>query len=389
MPDQLIMNPDEVKKYVYDRKFFRDERESIQEKELKNIVIHNGYTTEEVLEFFNKTGTKNITYWPRKSMETHFWVPSTGAIHVVNCRGITRLKRDEDLAEALEDILQREIPLAIHNYQGDKALAGKRFKDWGFERASDAFSKLNHKTIERQNGLYVVMGPHRSLELNEEEVAHLSQHEYLNYQILNIMGKTAIHFDYIFSDQAFNIMDQLFLQMDAHYPGLPLHLFHYGKVGLLELKPKEGNPPKLQIGDVCIPTGAMDEEKIREGNFFEYALPNELVENTDTYLKFQQFLGKQMKFGITANSVSVLKQTKKGLQKLADRKCSFIEMEWLLLSGLDVVKSAYPSLGKTHYYLVGIGSDKPLEGVTLADTKYDHDTEHKVAYSLTRLISEL
>ena len=151
-------------------------------------------------------------------------------------------------------------------------------------------------------------------------------------------------------------------------------IFHYGKVGLLN--------PRLEVGSVCIPTSAIDEN----ASGMIYPIPNEFALDPLAAKKLDNLTGSLLYPGRTANTQSVLEQTAQSLSNLQSLGCDFIDMEWLILSGLHLLKSTYPNIHKIKYYFTGIASDKPLEGKTLGDTMYPRNQEQNVAQAQLKIL---
>ena len=210
-PHDAILQGEDLKTYVYDRKLHPDENmQKEQEKHLKKIKIHNAFFSEEVRDLLNDIDENFIEYFPKKSSETHFWVPDKGIIHVVNPRGIIRLNRDIELIEALEDITCKKIECKQRHYGKDEVKAANHFGKIGFllgDRINEEIKKLDLDIDKRVNLLF---GPHKSINFNNLEVLAEQDSEFLNYKIMMVGNNPVISFDYIFADQAKNLLSKLY-----------------------------------------------------------------------------------------------------------------------------------------------------------------------------------
>ena len=373
------MNDEQRKKYTFDRKLPPDEKiKDEQLKNLKKIIIHNAKKTDEL----SKEISVLKKYFPKKSTEIHFWDKEKGTLHAINPRGVMRKFRDADLAESLREIIGRNIEIVIDDYENDSAIASRRFEKFAFLLVSDIFKNIDVESIRKQKNLFVILGPHRSLELNGNKQILENKNEYLDYKIIQVGDKIVICFDYIFADQAKNILTQLYSMASSYFSGINLNIFHFGKIGILN--------PNLGIGDICVPIAALDEMKVVKGDFRTYTIHNELKFNKKIAEIFREHIGEEIYTGTTINMVSVLKQSKSTLEHGLKAGGDFLDMEWSVMASLDHgYHSNYPNLGSINYFLVGIGSDKPLEGKTLADTEYPLDKEKSVSRAFIEIIKSL
>ncbi|AJF62060.1 TPA: hypothetical protein HA239_05635 [Candidatus Woesearchaeota archaeon] len=365
--------------YTFDRKLHPDSRvRDDQLKKLSEVVMHNAWKTSEL-----ETEIKGLVkYFPEKSTEPHFWDSKKGILHIVNTRGVMRKFRDTDLVESLSEILGRQLTLKVNNYKDDAAMAGKRFEEFAFSLVLEIFKGINPKDIVKSKEIVVMLGPHRSLKFNGIKAIRENTNEYLNYKILKLNNKLVICFDYIFADQARNILSQIYSMTSSYFLGVDLNIFHFGKIGILN--------PDLKVGDICIPIAALDEMKVVKGDFRTYPIYNQLEFNKKVSGIFRKSIAEEVHAGTTINMTSVLKQSKSSLEHGLKAGGDFLDMEWSVMASLDHgYHSNYPNLGSINYFFAGVGSDKPLEGKTLAETKYPREKEEKIAAAFLKIIESI
>ena len=183
----LIMGNDDRRDYSFARKLSPDPvLMEAQVKGLRQVIIHNAYHTEEILRVLARANITALQFVPQNSAETHLYVPESGTLHVINPRGVIRLKRDEGLIYALEDALGRELRILVDHYTdeerapdrfqqntgyvGDPSRASHRFEHLAFKTNVDAGEFLDRALIAEKRRLNVVMGPHGSLPLDNVTV---------------------------------------------------------------------------------------------------------------------------------------------------------------------------------------------------------------------------
>ncbi|MBI1970022.1 hypothetical protein HYS48_04980 [Candidatus Woesearchaeota archaeon] len=382
--DDLVMDQGQRRLYVFERKLSPEsEIRGEQLSGLRRVIIHNAYLTEEVSDLLQDAGVEAVPYRPLKSTEVHFYVPAQGHLHIVNSRGIIRLQRDLDQVEMLEHILGRNIAVQVNHYGNQRAKASKRFRDFAYDLVDRAFDKLKEEKqhIQQQGSIAVMLGPHEAWEgaLQDMEIVAEEENDFLNYKILKIGDKVAIAFDYIFADQARNVLGEFYTMVDSHFEGLDVEVFHYGKIGLLN--------SALAIGQVCVPISALDEKRIHGGDRRLSPIHNQLYLDEQTAKRFAELVEQKPFTGTTVNTISVLGQTRKGLELNLQAGGDFLDMEWLVMASLDHgVHSGYPRIRNIRYYFAGVGSDKPLEGKTLGDTPEPKEQESRIAKAFVELI---
>ncbi len=217
--------------------------------------------------------------------------------------------------------------------------------------------------------------------MNYEEEQFNAQNDFLNYKILEVGDQVVVAFDYIFADQARNVLSQMYSTLSARFGGIDVSVFHFGKVGLLA--------PSLDIGHICVVTGSIDEEDIQQGDLRLSPIHNQLDPQRDREIakEFAELVEEPIHYGTTVNTISVLRQTKQALEQDLKAGGDFLDMEWSAMAGLDHGRrSCYPHLGQIRYFFAGIGSDNPMKGATLGNTAYPRETERKVAEAFLELI---
>ncbi len=389
----LVMPEDEMRTYIFDRKLHPDPKIAEEQEEgLREAIIYNGKHIDEVLSD-SITGSERegaIRYTPRKSSEAHFYIPNTGRLHIVNPRGVIRLKRDEDLVKAMGYFLGRNVRLYVAHYEGASSSASHRFEHMAFQNVKDALGHTRLEEAAEKRRLTIILGPHGSLGVEDIEVEHIHQNDYLNYRILRIGEEQVLNFDYIFGDQARNLLHQIYTTISADFNGskMDIYVFHYGKVGLLN--------PQIETGQIVVPVGSLDEDKVLLGERKIFPLYNELsidsqISRNPKFAKlFRDLLGQNVAEGVTVNTISVLGQTMENLLKDREAGGDFLDMEWAVMEGTSVAsRSTYPGLGNVFYFLAGIGSDRPLMGETLGNTDYLVANEQKVADAFKEIIRKL
>ncbi len=371
----LVMNDEQRLQYTVDRKLHRDkETEEKQRATLREIVIHNGYRTDEVRDSILEFGTPFIEYQPRKSTETHFFEEIPGRLHAVNARGVTRLVRDHDQAKVLQELVNHDITVRVRNYGGNEYTASSRFVAFAHDLVDGLSDELraNHR-----EHLFVIFGPHSSLHVDtlQEEC-----NDFLNYKIAAVGTRRVISFDYVFADQAYNVLAKLYALANVTRPGMDVHTFHYGKIGLLKRD--------ATIGAIGIPDASIEEEDIARGELRVKPIHNELAERL--YERFRRLVREKLSIGVTVNTCSVLQQTKQRLERALAVNGSWLDMEWAVMASLQHgYRSKYPNIGRIHHYFSGVGSDIPLAGKTLATTVYPQPKEQVIARAYLQLIQEL
>ncbi len=364
-----VMHGESLKQYVFDRKLAtnKDRREE-QLQNLRRVILYNAQRQQEVAD---KIGDA-VAYFPPKSTEQHFYDRKDGTIHVCNPRGVTRAVRDEQLVSALSKICGREIEFVVEHYDNDAARASKRFEDFACDTVHGVFSVLREEMLRQSRCLHVLMGPHASLGIEEDsDHALFHEDEFLNYTVLKINGAPVIAFDYIFADQARNVLGQVYSTVDAYFKGMDIAIYHYGKYGILN--------DRMNVGDICIPVSALEEREILTGYLRTYPIHNQLQGN-------HEFLNMPwtVHTGTTVNTTSVLEQRMSTLQKDKSAGGDFLDMELLLMASLG---RGYPRLGDVKLYAAGVGSDKPLDGRTLGDTVYPREREMQIVQAYKRIIT--
>jgi len=376
--DDFVMNAEQARVYTFDRVFHIDD--SIRREQIDNInsvVVHHAYKSKECEEVWKRIGAPYQKYYPLKSTEPHYFDYGTGILRIINSRGVTRLIRNRDLTRVLQESLGRDISFYVDNYDENSAAASKKFEDFAYELVEDVFDHIDKESLQ-QGKLSVMMGPHNSLP--DTKIIASDKNDYLNFKILQIEQKQVVAFDYIFADQAKNVLGQLYSTLNAYFNDCDVDLYHYGKVGILN--------NNLEVGDICVPIASLDENKVHASDIRPSPIHNSLVYDEDISNKFKSFIGEDFAKGTTVNTISVLRQTHTMLRKDLEAGGDFLDMEWSVMAGLDHgYNSCYPDLGKIKYYFAGVGSDKPLAGQTLGDTEYPDEKEKKVAQAFVRLIS--
>ncbi len=386
----LVMPPEAMKDYVFERKLHPDIAvQSRQIEGLREVIIHNGKHVDEVWQnsILGREQAEAMSYNPPKSNESHFYIPSTGRLHIVNPRGVIRLKRDQDLVKALGYFLGREIDLSISHYEGKASKASHRFEHMAFLTVEDALRKVDMSAIARNGRLSLILGPHASLDTSDVTVVNEDMNDYLNYRVLKIGDEAVINFDYIFGDQARNVLHQIYTTLSADMNPVPsIMVFHYGKIGLLN--------PAFNIGQIVVPTGSLDEDKVLAGEKRVFPLYNELSANGGSRYPqvaelFRRYARQEVKEGITVNTISVLGQTIEDLERNRTAGGDVLDMEWAVMQGTSVASnSTYPGLVGVYYFLAGVGSDRPLLGENLGNTRYADGNERTVANAFKKILMD-
>lgn len=394
-----LMNNESLKSYILTRSFHKDAM--IKQEQLRNIskvIVHNAKSSFEV-----EQGLKTyvagdyLKYLPPKSTEVHFYFKD-GTMHISNPRSAERVAREINLNEGLEMLVGREIPLQIMNYRNNRVKANVRFREFAFTLCDRAFSDIEKLYESFPESLNLIFGPHESLgksidvildsrddERNKDPENDLR--EFLNYKIIALGDKLVLAFDYVFSDQARDILETTYHQLNARYSETlkngeraNVNIFHYGKVGILN--------SDLDVGTVAIPSQAMDELKMKKGEVSIIDLNNRLAQDNEYSEIFKGMVNPGFT-GMTLNSNAVLRQKRANLIEARDKGCAFIDMEWAAMAGLDLgMSNVYPAITVNHFF-AGVGSDTPLTGKTLGNTSYPAGKEGLVASAMLYLIANI
>lgn len=371
------MDKKDMKTYLSDRKFHEDPIvQQMQLFDIQNYVIHNAYQSDEWKRQLDMTCSNYLTYTPKNSAETHFYDLGTKTLHAINTRGEIRLIRDINQHKLMEEVVERPINLFVDHWQGDVVEASRRFLEFAYDLNTQIYSHINKDLVKGKGKMDLIIGPMDSLDLEDFDVMFDSKNDYLNYRVLRSGDKQVVNLDYIFADQAKNILDKFFMISNAYFSGIDINIYHYGRVGILN--------PEFAVGDFCIPTGALDEQKISEGRARVFPIYNRLAEEgMNSFL--EEKLGSNVHEGFTVNTISVLEQTQNQLKMDLKAGGDFLDMEWLSMAVQDY-NTIYPTLGNVNFYLVGVGSDKQLEGLNLGNTIYSKENEKKVTEMFKDLI---
>ncbi|MBI5389863.1 hypothetical protein HZB02_00050 [Candidatus Woesearchaeota archaeon] len=375
-----VIAGDDRKQYAYERKLHQDHGiRSHQERNLQGIILHNGYRTEEVERDMRRYKFSGSAYFPERSTERHFYDQHNGVLHVVNPRGMIRLERDKDLVEALQEVWGRTLELEIDHYQGNAAKAQDRFMHFAFNLADEMIQNLEG-SIYNGSTLFILMGPYHALAEQHLKISKQNTNDYLNYRILHVGGKTVLNLDYIFGDQAEHVLSKLYGTISASYTGVRINVFHYGKIGTVERH--------LEIGDVGIPTGALDDHRLEQRRISP--IWNQLALDTEARSFLEQRTGRTAIEGKTVNTISVLRQTTEILQQAKEAGGSFLDMEWAVMASLDhASNSRYPNLGEVKHFFAGVVSDNPLMGKNLGNIPHPYDYEANLAEAMVKLIEHI
>ncbi len=377
-----VMDLEHRKQYTFARKLHgQSEIRDQQIAGLREVVIHNGFSSDEMRSLVQTVCFSGREYFPPRSSELHMYMVDTGVLHVVNARGVTRLERDKNQVEVLREVLQRDIVLNIRHFRDDPSRASRRFKDFAFDLVNTIFSHDLQEKVQASGKAHVVFGPLPSFPQGADSLLAAGNNDYLSYQVFANAG-VIINFDYVFGDQASHVLREVFQVLSDHCNNVDVNVVHFGKVGVLN--------PSVNIGDVCLPSGALEETEVLRGDSRIVPMHNQLVLNERLQQVFVEELGIPVVIGKTVNTVSVLKQTRSGLEKCLAAGGDFLDMEWSVMDGLGRgYQVNYPNLGKLSYFFVGIASDKPLMNETLANTEYPADREVVVGKALKELLVEL
>lgn len=380
--DDRVMNPEQRQLYMFERKVPNDpaERERVLEL-LRKIIIHNGYHTAEVQRKFEDKGVTPELYYPEKSTEPHFFDPLTGNLHVINSRGEIRLMRDFDLVEVVRELIPH-LELQVNEYNQDPVAARNRFREFAYRKVGNVFAALERtktkEIMERKKRVTLLFGPHTSLPQTGFEERAKEEDDYLNFKVLMIGEEPVVSFDYIFADQARYILEQMCFLLNASTEGVDVHVFHYGKVGLLE--------EATSIGQLVVPNGSLDEKAVISGIVRPFPIYNKLLD-PEVHEQFSTHVGETPYQGKSVNTTSVLQQRHANLELVKAAGGSFLDMEWGPMAGLvQGFPSSYPRIRGIELYFAGIGSDKPLAGATLGETKYPRDKERNVVRAYLNMI---
>ncbi|MBU1201502.1 MAG: hypothetical protein KJ583_01865 [Nanoarchaeota archaeon] len=365
-----LMSREEIKIYTYDRKLHPDPSfRKIQLENMKLFKEHNAFRTEEVENLFLDANINYVKYKPLKSEEYHFYIPSTGDLHIVNTRGDMRLLRDLDQYLALKEIAKIQgLRKEERHYKNDKARASMRFIELAFNLVDELYPLIDKKAVEEQKQINIILGPLESLTTKNVYVEAENKNDFLNARIIRIGEKPVVNFDYVFADQGKNVLENIYIITKAKFPDANINIFHYGKVGILN--------PDIQVEAICLPTGALSERKVIEGTPRIHPIYNLLESDKMLMGLFEELIGEKAKSGTTTDSTAVLRQKRKNLELCLSAGGDFVDMEWRSMSTNPYM----------NYFFAGVGSDKPLKGKNLANTEYQKEKEINVAEAFKEII---
>lgn len=332
--------------------------EIIKEK-VSKIVILNGYTSTESLEMFDALSMKKdiVSVDFNLGREKGFLHEKTGVLYIAQPVSKVRGDRFVDMlytgcvkeqkdwkveVVASDDTPQKRIT-ALTNYEN---------------RAYDFVKELSLRHDMLKDIDYVTLGPIKWMAKHtksDADVRVLERHlddDYLAHMITEVIGengesKKVLNIDYVFADQAANVIDKLLLTYHActdDAESRTLHLLMYGKVG--------GIKERLHINDLVFPNGLISEYDIVNGN----------SKHTPMYNVFEDYYGKNE---FILNETSVPLQRKSVLIDGSRRDCSVVEMEALHATlAINAGRNIYHNLNINHGFATFI-SDLPLqEGAT-------------------------
>jgi hypothetical protein len=204
------------------------------------------------------------------------------------------------------------------------------------------------------------------------EILEDVENEYLNFMVAEIEGKKVLHFDYIFSDQAKEIIDHLLVTYYGETPEdnqtrRKVHILMYGKVG--------GIRPPQEINQIVIPNGIISDYDIEYKNNMFTKLANVFCTNDND-------------MNYILNSVSIPLQRRSILIGGQAKGCSITEMEAHYATQIiNTARSQYHNLEIVQGF-VGFISDTPLDGITLAENPDQRPGRKKCVEMITEYVKE-
>lgn len=376
----LVMSDDQRWRYTFDRKMFPDVTSSLgQLNSLRQVIIHSAITEAELQSDLDIFSPRAERYFPKKSSEPHYFDSKNGVMHVINTRGVTRLRRDLDLVEVLKDHSVHNITTTLRHFRNDPLLAAERFRSFASSKVSEVADSLKvqglDKLVASKGKVSVVFGPKKSLPSTVCFAEQFVNDEYLACNVARVGDSATIFFDYIFADQAVHILGKLFSYLDARYSKVDVDIFHYGKVGAIS--------DSAELGQVAVPNAYVTETDLH--NYLPGAQKRfhpiySLFSNPVFMSSFKGQVGERVLVGPTMNSVSVLNQQKSTLETANGLDVLSVDMEWAgMASVIQAFETAYPNIGKVNLAFAGSFSDHPRKGQTLAETPYSSDFEKPIA----------
>jgi hypothetical protein len=367
-----LMDDEKRVQYTVDRQLHPDE--AIRAKQLENLehlVLHNGFKPEEVEPEMGGF----LKFKPIASVESNFYDEATGTLHVINTKGDIRYDRIRHHFGILGRATEQKLNWDIKHFGGEQKFASARFRDLAFELVNEAYDRLDVEEFTHDGVLNVIFGPFDNFPLDEGiEVIDEIKNDFLNYRLLDMGGYFAVNFDYVFADQAKNVIEQFCLATNNEVLGAWVNIFHYGKVGVLD--------SKANVGDVFVPTGFMDEKLLKDNLQTIYPINNQLLINPKATEMLEKYVGSFHE-GSTLNTASILRQKRVVLEEARDLGATTIDMEWGPMASYH---NHYDGVDAVRYFFAGVGSDKPLEGQTLAETKFEKRQLNNIARAFTDMI---
>lgn len=376
-----LMDREAIRSYILPRVLPAEDQRDDVLVGLKGMIIHHAYQSEEVRRKLHGAGLVFSEYKAPLSDEAHFHTPETNTIHVVNPRDPERLIREINLFAALKELLESPLTARVSYFNDDPSKANDRFKEFAANLVDDALDERVMSEIGKRGLLNIVMCPFEAFSLDNTDVLKEGNGEYLKYKVLHLGDEVVLLLDYIFAQQAEDVLDRIYMKIGSTTPGVCVNLFHTGKNGAMNTLGES----EISPGDICIATGFLDERKlIACGDERIHSFRNELHDDQEYGAFFAEAVGRPIHYGITVNTRPVLNQKRVFLEEARKKGGRFLDMEWGRLSRAGMVSK--PGLGWIREFFAGVDVDLPLEGRTLANSDYDRDQLRPIADAYKELI---
>ncbi len=332
--------------------------EEIKEK-VSKIVVLNGYTPSDSLEMFDalsmKDGIVSVNF--NLGREKGFLHDKTGVLYIA--QPVSKVRGDRFVDMLYTGCVKEQDDWKVEVVASDDTPEKRITALTNYEnRAYDFVKELSLKHNMLRDVDYVTFGPIKWMKKHtreDDKVRVLEEHlddDYLAHMITEVIGedgesRKVLNIDYVFADQASNVIDKLLLTYHActdDADSRSLHVLMYGKVG--------GIKDRLEVNDMVFPNGLISEYDIVNGN----------SKHTPMYNVFEDYHGRDE---FILNETSVPLQRRSVLIDGAKRDCSIVEMEALHATlAINAGRNKYHNLDINHGFATFI-SDTPLkEGET-------------------------
>lgn len=385
--DDLVMDPVSWRKYSLQRVGWKDDDGNrinpannrddynLLKETVNRFVIHNGSLGSEVLEEYDG-GLREMDL--NLGRERVFLDEREGTMHIAQPVSKSRGERFEDMiyTGCVLSCPDWNVSLESRLLNDDRHHTLRRYSDLAYDFVKDV--SLTHDKLDGID--FITLGPLKWFKKygSDVDVIEENNNEYLNYMITEIEGKKTLNLDYVFSDQAKEIVDQL---LRTYYGETPDHaerrrvnILMYGKVGGIAAPKNSYETVSKLLNDRDISLDEIRESTELSQNINDIVIPNGIVStydieyNNDVHTRLANVFSREDKApDYILNSTSVPLQKISTLQKGFQVGCNAVEMEsHYATQVINTARSQFHNL-EIRQGFVGFISDLPLYGTTLAE----------------------